>query len=126
MDPVPDPQVDVMNDPAYNTNPPNDGTQEGVGEPDHCRICRSEGTSDEPLFHPCKCSGSIKFVHQEWYVKLLPCSLKIIPFFFLKIFFFPPSNLGSCEKLDGMASTFPKETLRAMQNAFPVYKAIRP
>ena len=31
-----------------------------------CRICRAESTEAEPLFYPCKCSGSIKFVHQEW------------------------------------------------------------
>jgi E3 ubiquitin-protein ligase DOA10 len=31
-----------------------------------CRVCRSEGTLDQPLFHPCKCSGSIRYVHQEW------------------------------------------------------------
>lgn len=30
-----------------------------------CRICRGEETPEEPLFHPCKCSGSIKFVHEE-------------------------------------------------------------
>ncbi|CAG99021.1 uncharacterized protein KLLA0_F27709g [Kluyveromyces lactis] len=35
-----------------------------------CRICMLEGTSDNPLFHPCKCKGSIKYIHQlcliEW------------------------------------------------------------
>lgn len=31
-----------------------------------CRICRGEATELEPLFHPCKCSGSIKYVHQNW------------------------------------------------------------
>ncbi|KAJ1719464.1 hypothetical protein LPJ53_005778, partial [Coemansia erecta] len=35
-----------------------------------CRVCRSEGTAEEPLFYPCRCSGSIKYVHQvcleEW------------------------------------------------------------
>lgn len=30
-----------------------------------CRICRCEGTDDAPLFHPCKCRGSIKYIHQE-------------------------------------------------------------
>lgn len=30
-----------------------------------CRICRCEGTEDAPLFHPCKCRGSIKYIHQE-------------------------------------------------------------
>lgn len=30
-----------------------------------CRICRGEGTPDQPLFHPCKCRGSIKYIHQD-------------------------------------------------------------
>ena len=33
-----------------------------------CRVCRSEGTIEDPLFHPCKCSGSIKWVHEGWFV----------------------------------------------------------
>lgn len=33
---------------------------------DICRVCRSEGTQDKPLYHPCVCTGSIKFIHQEW------------------------------------------------------------
>lgn len=35
-----------------------------------CRICRGEATSDNPLFHPCECKGSIKYLHEpcllEW------------------------------------------------------------
>lgn len=35
-----------------------------------CRICRGEATPDDPLFYPCKCRGSIKYIHQgcleEW------------------------------------------------------------
>jgi hypothetical protein len=31
-----------------------------------CRVCRSEGSPEQPLYHPCKCSGSIRFVHQDW------------------------------------------------------------
>ncbi|KAI8837036.1 hypothetical protein BC829DRAFT_493270 [Chytridium lagenaria] len=34
-------------------------------EEEICRVCRSNGTPDHPLFHPCKCSGSMKFVHQD-------------------------------------------------------------
>ena len=30
-----------------------------------CRICHEESEEDRPLFHPCKCSGSIRFVHQD-------------------------------------------------------------
>ena len=61
-------EPDIMNDPAYDTN--TQGRQKGTEEPDTCRICRGEGSKEEPLFYPCKCSGSIKFVHQgcllEW------------------------------------------------------------
>ena len=65
-------RADVMNDPAYATN--RGGTEKGRSksseEQDTCRICRGEGSREEPLFYPCKCSGSIKFVHQvclmEW------------------------------------------------------------
>lgn len=31
-----------------------------------CRVCRSGETEDQPLFYPCKCSGSIRYVHQDW------------------------------------------------------------
>ena len=37
-----------------------------VSAADICRVCRSEGTPDKPLYHPCVCTGSIKFIHQEW------------------------------------------------------------
>lgn len=59
---------DVMNDPAYTPN--------AKDEPDTCRICRSEGTAEEPLFYPCKCSGSIKFVHQDCLMEWLSHSQK--------------------------------------------------
>ena len=29
-----------------------------------CRICRLEGSPEDPLLHPCKCSGSIRFIHE--------------------------------------------------------------
>lgn len=41
-----------------------------------CRICRGEGTPEEPLFYPCKCSGSIKYVHQECLMEWLSHSQK--------------------------------------------------
>ncbi|KAG6041491.1 hypothetical protein E4U41_004068 [Claviceps citrina] len=41
-----------------------------------CRICRGEGTSTEPLFYPCKCSGSIKYVHQDCLMEWLSHSQK--------------------------------------------------
>ncbi|AWP20740.1 E3 ubiquitin-protein ligase MARCH6 [Scophthalmus maximus] len=45
-------------------------------EADICRVCRSEGTSDKPLYHPCVCTGSIKFIHQECLVQWLKHSRK--------------------------------------------------
>uniref|UniRef100_A0A0P5K8I6 E3 ubiquitin-protein ligase MARCHF6 n=1 Tax=Daphnia magna TaxID=35525 RepID=A0A0P5K8I6_9CRUS len=43
---------------------------------DICRVCRCEGTLDRPLFHPCICTGSIKFIHQECLVQWLRYSRK--------------------------------------------------
>uniref|UniRef100_A0A667WZN7 E3 ubiquitin-protein ligase MARCHF6 n=1 Tax=Myripristis murdjan TaxID=586833 RepID=A0A667WZN7_9TELE len=43
---------------------------------DICRVCRSEGTQDKPLFHPCVCTGSIKFIHQECLLQWLKHSRK--------------------------------------------------
>ncbi|KAF9214791.1 hypothetical protein BGZ59_002964 [Podila verticillata] len=45
-------------------------------EEEICRVCRSEGTPEHPLFHPCKCSGSIKHVHQECLLRWLEHSNK--------------------------------------------------
>nr|POF17999.1 erad-associated e3 ubiquitin-protein ligase doa10 [Quercus suber] len=59
---------------------------------DTCRICRSEGSPGEPLFHPCKCSGSIKFVHQDCLMEWLAhshkkhCELCKTPFRFTKLY----------------------------------------
>ncbi|OWA50437.1 E3 ubiquitin-protein ligase MARCH6 [Hypsibius exemplaris] len=32
---------------------------------DICRVCRGEGSTEHPLFHPCRCSGSIRYVHED-------------------------------------------------------------
>uniref|UniRef100_F6TYM9 E3 ubiquitin-protein ligase MARCHF6 n=1 Tax=Xenopus tropicalis TaxID=8364 RepID=F6TYM9_XENTR len=47
-----------------------------TAEEDICRVCRSEGTSEKPLYHPCVCTGSIKFIHQECLVLWLKHSRK--------------------------------------------------
>ncbi|GMH33695.1 hypothetical protein BSKO_01529 [Bryopsis sp. KO-2023] len=52
-----------------------EGSSEDVGSLDEwlgededdasvCRICRMPSEADSPLFHPCRCSGSIKYVHE--------------------------------------------------------------
>ncbi|QIW94532.1 hypothetical protein AMS68_000050 [Peltaster fructicola] len=62
------------------------------GEVATCRICRSEATLEEPLFHPCRCSGSIRNVHQECLVEWLShsqkkhCELCKTPFRFTKLY----------------------------------------
>jgi E3 ubiquitin-protein ligase MARCH6 len=61
-------------------------------EADTCRICRGEGSAAEPLFYPCKCNGSIKYVHQECLMEWLShtqkkhCELCKTPFRFTKLY----------------------------------------
>ncbi|KAH8200511.1 hypothetical protein TruAng_005341 [Truncatella angustata] len=63
-----------------------------AGDVDTCRICRGEGASGEPLFYPCKCSGSIKYVHQDCLMEWLShsqkkhCELCKTPFRFTKLY----------------------------------------
>lgn len=83
-------ETDAMNDPQFNANVKR---KEKDGEDvDTCRICRGEGTQDEPLFYPCKCSGSIKFVHQSCLMEWLAhsqkkhCELCKTPFRFTKLY----------------------------------------
>ncbi|KAI1458270.1 hypothetical protein F4805DRAFT_425049 [Annulohypoxylon moriforme] len=65
---------------------------ESTVDPDTCRICRGEGTPEEPLFYPCKCSGSIKYVHQDCLMEWLShsqkkhCELCKTPFRFTKLY----------------------------------------
>ena len=58
--------TEEINNPA----PPPDSNQ------DVCRVCRCEAAPDRPLFFPCLCSGSIKFVHQDCLVEWLKVSKK--------------------------------------------------
>ncbi|ESO98358.1 hypothetical protein LOTGIDRAFT_213986 [Lottia gigantea] len=44
--------------------------------PDICRVCRCEGTPDKALYHPCVCTGSIKFIHQDCLLQWLTYSRK--------------------------------------------------
>merc|ERR1712038_905661 len=49
---------------------------ETANQGDICRVCRCEGTAERPLFHPCICTGSIKFIHQECLLQWLRYSKK--------------------------------------------------
>lgn len=42
----------------------------------NCRVCRGEGTPSQPLLHPCKCRGSIKYIHQDCLLEWLKHSNK--------------------------------------------------
>ncbi|KAN0062480.1 hypothetical protein ACQY0O_005011 [Thecaphora frezii] len=59
-------------------------------EGDSCRICRGGAEVDQPLYHPCKCTGSIRYCHQDCLVEWLQhsrkkyCELCNHPFLFLK------------------------------------------
>ncbi|KAL2848853.1 hypothetical protein BJY01DRAFT_211453 [Aspergillus pseudoustus] len=81
---------DIMNDPAYDTS--RRGKEREHEEPDTCRICRGEATEQDQLYYPCKCSGSIKFVHQPCLVQWLAhsqkkhCELCKTPFQFTKVY----------------------------------------
>ena len=81
-------EPDLMNDPIFATSSPSGED----GAADQCRICRGEATSKEPLFHPCKCSGSIKHVHQDCLMEWLShsqkkhCELCKTPFRFTKLY----------------------------------------
>lgn len=70
-----------------------EGTFGGSNEEgDYCRICRGEATDELPLFYPCKCSGSIKFVHQDCLMEWLShsqkkyCELCKTPYRFTKLY----------------------------------------
>jgi E3 ubiquitin-protein ligase MARCH6 len=73
---------------ATSDNQPNAAEEDG----DSCRICRGEGTTEQPLFYPCKCNGSIRFVHQECLMEWLAhsqkkyCELCKTPFTFTKLY----------------------------------------
>ncbi|CAG8979535.1 hypothetical protein HYALB_00004988 [Hymenoscyphus albidus] len=81
---------DIMNDPEFATN--TEMGDDGNGDSDTCRICRGEGSDSESLFHPCKCSGSIKYVHQDCLMEWLShsqkkhCELCKTPFRFTKLY----------------------------------------
>ncbi|PBK91140.1 hypothetical protein ARMGADRAFT_1054352 [Armillaria gallica] len=47
-------------------------------EQDSCRICSAPAEPDQPLFHPCKCSGTIRYIHQDCLTTWLSHSKKKI------------------------------------------------
>ncbi|KTW25926.1 hypothetical protein T552_03200 [Pneumocystis carinii B80] len=62
-----------------------------------CRVCCGENSEEEPLFYPCKCSGTIKYVHDNCLIKWLQysrrrdCELCRTPFRFTKCLMYDPN-----------------------------------
>ncbi|KAF9522418.1 hypothetical protein CPB83DRAFT_112389 [Crepidotus variabilis] len=59
---------------------------------DTCRICSAPAEPDQPLFHPCKCSGTIRYIHQDclttWlaHSKKKACDVCKHPYYFTKVY----------------------------------------
>jgi hypothetical protein len=47
---------------------------EDAAEEEECRICRGEGTEETPLLRPCKCAGSMRWVHSACLMQWLQLS----------------------------------------------------
>lgn len=62
------------------------------GETPECRICGGPAEPDAPLFYPCKCSGTIRYIHQAclttWlkHSKKQSCDLCKHPYAFTKVY----------------------------------------
>ncbi|KAG8215069.1 hypothetical protein J3R82DRAFT_8490 [Butyriboletus roseoflavus] len=61
-------------------------------EQDTCRICSAPGEPGQPLFYPCKCSGTIRYIHQDclttWlsHSKKKTCDVCKHPYTFTKVY----------------------------------------
>jgi hypothetical protein len=67
MDTLPEPAPDLPvldQDEGGMMNPFNQSHE--LTNIDVCRVCRSEGDAEMPLIYPCKCAGSVRFVHADW------------------------------------------------------------
>ncbi|KAJ7173518.1 hypothetical protein C8R46DRAFT_892656 [Mycena filopes] len=60
--------------------------------PDTCRICSAPAEAGQPLFYPCKCSGTIRYIHQDclttWlaHSKKKTCDVCKHPYSFTKVY----------------------------------------
>lgn len=85
-------QPDEVIPPASLSIPRRPSTAAATDGSDTCRICRGEATPEQPLFYPCKCSGSIRYVHQDCLMEWLShsqkkyCELCKTPFKFTKLY----------------------------------------
>lgn len=96
-------------------------------EESECRICRGGAEPGRPLFHPCKCSGSIKFIHENCLVTWLAesrsaqCELCHHPFRFEQLYHpDTPTMLPTHEFFFGIISRI-KGGLRMAARIFLVF-----
>ena len=54
-------------------------TEDSTDSSPCCRVCHSENEVNRPLYHPCRCDGSIKFVHQDCLVEWVRVSRQSEP-----------------------------------------------
>ncbi|KAH7425122.1 hypothetical protein KP509_11G040700 [Ceratopteris richardii] len=87
-----------------------DGDEGEDEQEDVCRICRTAGENGSPLYYPCACNGSIKYVHQDCLLQWLShsnarqCEVCKHPFTFSPVYAEnAPSRLSSQEFLLGLA-----------------------
>ncbi|UJR28527.1 hypothetical protein I4U23_009764 [Adineta vaga] len=81
---------------------------------DICRVCRCEGSTDRPLFYPCLCHGSIRYVHDDCLIQWLKisrkeeCELCGTKFRFTPIYHpsMPPGRLPIKDLINGLLRTF--------------------
>lgn len=52
--------------PCFTTRMADPAVDVAQDDVDTCRICSMPAEDDHPLFYPCKCSGTIKYIHQDW------------------------------------------------------------
>ncbi|TFY83645.1 hypothetical protein EWM64_g363 [Hericium alpestre] len=83
---------DALNDSEESSARMSSEVTDGDGEADTCRICSAPAEPDQPLFHPCKCSGTIRYIHQDclttWlaHSKKKTCDVCKHPYAFTKVY----------------------------------------
>eukprot|EP00033_Pygsuia_biforma_P003386 GCRY01003709.1.p1 GENE.GCRY01003709.1~~GCRY01003709.1.p1 ORF type:complete len:507 (+),score=69.33 GCRY01003709.1:175-1695(+) len=89
-----------------------------------CRFCRCPAEENDPLFHPCKCAGSIKYIHEscleEWLkrCKKESCELCGHPYSFEAIYQEnAPNSLGFFELLYGCSSLVKERLVLTIKTA---------
>jgi len=73
-EPHPASETNNNNSSSNNSNTTSDSNENNTSlfstsDDDVCRICRAGAEANRPLYHPCACSGSIKYVHEDCLLK---------------------------------------------------------